>query len=277
MARDGHPKLSAAALRAELSARNLQRGEDLQHESTFGRIPSVVYAQDEEGGHGNFLRPSFRRIQADPAWAARLQKTYTGSARLPRATDRWRGELECAGSSDALLMNVFCYPGILRRPSVCAALGIPKSLRPDFGVRAALPMERGEVDRTEVDMVLGDLFVEAKLTEGGFGRASEERVLRYTGVSDIFYFDELPRSAGGVTGYQILRGMLTALHADGRYLVLLDARRTDLVEICFRVLRAVRDAGTRSRFRLLSWQELAGALPVPVQEFLATKYGIDAV
>lgn len=269
-------RLSAGALRAELGARNLARGASVAHEVTHGRVPSVVYAEDEEGGHGNFLRASFRRIVADPEWVLRLGKAYTGSAQLPRGGDRWRGELECAGSSDALLMNVFCYPGVLRRAGVCACLGVNRGLRPRFGVRAELSMRRDEVDRTELDMRVGDLLVEAKLTEGGFGRASRDRLLRYVGIEELFDLDALPRSGGGFAGYQVVRGLLAACARDERYVVLLDERRGDLEEICFRVLGAVRQAEVRSRFRLVSWQELARALPPTVQRFLAEKYGIAA-
>ncbi len=276
MPRPATHRLSARALRAEVGARNLARFSAFAHEVTYGRVPSVLYASDAEGGHGNFLQASFRRIVKDPAWAARLGKSYTGAARLPRAADRWRGELECAGSSDALLMNVFCYPGVLRRPALCALLGVDAGQRPEFGVRADLPMRRGEVDRTELDMVLGDVLVEAKFTEGGFGRASRERLLRYQGVEQIFNVDDLPHTGGQFSGYQILRGMLAAFQGQSRYLVLLDARRADLEEVCFRVLRAVRSAEVASRFRLLTWQELAGSLPKGVQAFLAEKYGIEA-
>ena len=277
MERPRSTRLSAQGLRAEVGARNLGRAASPLQEVTYGRVPSILYAADEEGGHGNFLRASYRRILADAGWAARLGKSYTGAARLPRAGDRWRGELECAGSSDALLMNVFCYPGVLRRLAVCALLGVEAGLRPAFGVRAELPMRKGEVDRTELDMVLGDLLVEAKLTEGGFGRASQERLLRYPQVEEVFCLEDLPRVNGQFTGYQIVRGVLAALEQGSRYLVLLDGRRGDLQEICFRVLRAVRVAEVSSRFRLLTWQELAASLPKPLQVFLGEKYGVEPV
>lgn len=265
---------TAKELRAEVGARALER--ETEFEVGYGRVPSVVYSRGEDGGHGNFLRASFRRILADPAWAARLEKSYTASARLPRAGDRWRGELECASSSDALLMNVFCYPGVLRRMEVCRLLGVEAGCRPEFGVRAALAMRRGEVDRTELDMVLGDLLVEAKLTESGFGRASDERLLRYEGVEEVVEVDALPRVGGQIAGYQIVRGVLAAAKGGGRYLVLLDERRRDLEEVCFQVLGAVRDGGVRRSFRLLRWQELAAVLPPLPRAFLAEKYGIEA-
>lgn len=267
--------MSARTLRAEVGARNVERAASMEHETTFGRVPSVVYAGDGET-HGNFVPASFRRILANPSWAARLEKTYTGSAQLPRSKDRWRGELECAVSSDALLMNVFCYPGVLRRKDVCACLGVDGGQRPSFGIRAGLAMRKGEVDRTEFDMEVGDLWVEAKLTESGFGRADAARLLRYHGVQELFELEHLPAGHARVLGYQLIRGLLAAVQHRRRYLVLLDARRADLLEMCFRVLRTVRDADTASRFRLLTWQELAGSLPKALQKFAAEKYGIVA-
>lgn len=267
--------LSAAALRRQIAACQ-QELAVAGAESTWSAAPSVVHAPDNEGGHGNFLRASFRRIVADPEWSARLRKRYTADARLPRAQDRWRGELECANSSDALLMNLFCYPGVTLRPALCGLLGIAPGERPQFGVRAGLRMHRDEVDRTELDMVIGDLLVEAKLTEGGFGSASRERLLRYAGVEDVFQVEDLPWSPAGVRGYQLIRGVLAAAEGDSRFLLLCDGRRTDLQELWFLILRAVRSSALRSRMALLSWQELAATLPPTLRRFTAAKYGIFA-
>ena len=240
----------------------------------YSRTPSVIYVDDEHGGHGNFLPASYRRIQSNPEWLRRLGKSYTGSARLPRADERWRGELECAASSDALLMNVFCYPGVLRRPALCALLGVDAGAKPEFGMRAELPMNRGEIDRTELDMCLGGLIAEAKLTETGFGCASRGRLLRYTGAEEIFDLEALPKQSRGYGGYQLVRGILAAVQREEHYLVLIDERRHDLQEQCFRVLSAVRTAAVRHRLRLRTWQEVAGTLPPILQTFLAEKFGI---
>ena len=86
---------SAVGLRRELSMRNLARAENLPHEATYGVVPSVIYAENEDGGHGNFLPASYRRIQANPAWRSRLNKSYTASGRVPRSADRVRKELDC--------------------------------------------------------------------------------------------------------------------------------------------------------------------------------------
>lgn len=268
--------LSSRQLRADLSGRALLRGLAAEDEISYGTLPNLVFAECSDGGHGNFLPPSYRRIVAKPEWARRLAKSYTGSRYLPRAGDRWRGELECASSSDALLMNVFCYPGVPRRRDLCAQLGIEVGLQPRFGVRAELAMRKGEVDRTELDMCLGRTVVEAKLTETGFGSASRDRLLRYEGVEDMFEIEDLPRVGAKFAGYQIVRGILAAARDEDAYVVLIDERRADLVEVCFRVLRAVRRAEVRHRLRLRTWQEIAGALPRAVQEFLLVKYGIES-
>lgn len=171
-------------------------------------------------------------------------------------------------------MNLFCYPGITHRPSLCDLLGTDVGLRPEFGVRVLLPMARGEVDRTEIDMRLGDLLIEAKLTEGGFGSASRDRLLRYEGVEEHLDLDELPRTSVGFAGWQLIRGALAAAHRHARFVVLCDARRADLREAWFRVLTAVRSSELRSRLGIITWQELAMATPTTVSGFLAAKYGI---
>ena len=265
---------SANSLRRELSARNVAHAADRPHELTFGGTPSVIYACDDEGTHGNFLAASYERICSRPEWQRRLEKAYTASARVPRSQDRQRKELDCASSSDALLMNVFCYPRVLCRPGVCGLLGIESGLLPAFGVRAHLAMRKDEIDRTELDMTLGDLLVEAKLTETGFQTASFDRVNRYLLLSEVFDVEELPRSARGVEGYQLIRGVLSAYASGGRFALLYDRRRADLEEIWFRVLCAMRSSSLRSRMVLVSWQELAAVMPVSVQRFLGQKYGV---
>jgi hypothetical protein len=269
------PALSANALRREVHARNLLRAEQgHEHEQTIGATPGILYIPDGAEEHGNFHPAAYRRIVRDPAWSARLQKAYTSSARVPRRFDRRRAELDCAASSDALLMNLFCYPGLTRRRQVCGLLGIDPGLRPEFGFRARLPMQREEIDRTEIDMRLGGLMVEAKLTEGGFGETTHERLGRYRDVEEVLDLGRLPASRRGVRGWQLIRGVLAAHHHQARFLVLCDHRRTDLREQWFQFLGAVRSSSLRCRLGFLTWQELAAAAPPLLVRFLAEKYGI---
>ncbi len=272
--------LTATGLRRELSSRNLDRAADYPHELTYGGVPSVVYTPAESlATHGNFLPASYRRIVADVTWSRRLGKSYSASARIPRRGDRvHRGELDCAASSDALLMNLFCYPGVLRRPAVCALLGVPPGLRPQFGVRTEIPLlpgHRALPDRTEADLLLGDLLIEAKLTETGFGQARPALLTRYQAFETVFDPDELSRTAtGSFRHYQLLRGALAAHGTGGRFALLCDARRQDLAQAWFEVLRAIRSADLRSRLTVVTWQELGSAVPAVLRRFLAEKYGI---
>jgi hypothetical protein len=266
--------LNSNALRCELSDRNRARAVGLVAEMTFGAVPSIIYGEDEAGQHGNFLAPSYRRILRQPGWKARLVKVYTGSRFVPRKGDRTRHELECANSSDALLMNIFCYPGILRRPAVCSLLGVEPGVHQTFGFRPGIPLKNGAVDRSETDLKLGKLFIEAKLTEGDFQNARFDLVHRYRDLEFVFDVDRLPVNKERYRSCQLIRGALAAhVHASS-FAVFCDQRRADLMEDCFQVFSAVRSAELRCRLRVVCWQELAIVMPAKVRKFLAEKYGI---
>jgi hypothetical protein len=264
---------SSADLRREIGARNLVLAQGSVHESSFGTVPSILY-QETDGEHGNFLPASYRRIRAASDWNWRLKKCYTASKRVARSADRIRRELDCANSSDALLMNIFCYPGITSRKRLCSLLGIETGLRPEFGTKPGTPLIGGGRDRTEIDMSLGHLLVEAKLTESGCQRARRDLVLRYRDLHATLDVDELPASDGVFHSYQLIRGVMAAHYCQRSFLLLCDARRQDLTEAWYRVLRAVKCCELRSRLAILTWQELGEVLPWTLQTFLREKYGI---
>jgi len=263
-------------LRSELSYRNTTRAAAWPAEMSYGQVPSIIYTENEAGEHGNFLSASYKRILQQPDWKARLAKVYTGSRFLPRKTDRTRRELECANSSDALLMNIFCYPGVLRRAAVCSLLGIEAGQRPAFGVRAGIPLQNGAQDRSEIDMKLGRLLVEAKLTEGDFQTAGRHLVQRYRDLESVFDADRLPKSKEKFRSCQLIRGALAAHQHGAWFAVFCDQRRQDLIEDYFEILSALISAELRCRMSVVTWQELATAMPPKVRNFLAEKYGISA-
>jgi hypothetical protein len=183
---------SASALRRELSYRNAGRTVEWAAEQSYSAIPNIVYGETEDGRHGNFLPAVYRRILMRADWKGRLGKVYTGSRFIPRRGDRIRRELECANSSDALLMNIFCYPGTLRRRPLCSLLAIEPGLDPVFGVRSSIPLKTGARDRSEMDMRLGNLFIEAKLTEGDFQTARLDLIHRCRDLEAVFAVEFLP-------------------------------------------------------------------------------------
>src|SRR4051812_29093308 len=111
----------AASLRRELSHRNLAFAKKyvLQHCESYGSIPAVAYIPCE-ASHGNFHHASYQAILKDPAWSCRFDKVHSQKKSLPAAQHgRWK-ELDSCNSSDALLMNVFCYPDVLQSLHLCA-------------------------------------------------------------------------------------------------------------------------------------------------------------
>ena len=266
-------RLTASALRRELSQRAQRHANAFAHELSYGAVPCVVF-HEHGGTHGNFHQAAYRAIQAAPDWSLRLRKSYAAGKWIPRRHDRSRAELDCANSSDALLMNIFCYPGALDAAGLCALLGIERGLRPRFGYKPRLPLIGGRTDQTEIDMSLGSLLVEAKLTETGFQSAREARVLGYCYVEEVFEAAELPRKGDLIQSYQLIRGILAAHHTGQSFIVFCDGRRADLMECWFQVLRTVRSCDLRNRLALVTWQEIAATLPLQLQYFLDSKYGI---
>jgi hypothetical protein len=95
-------------------------------------------------------------------------------------------------SSDALLMNLFCTPGVSDSTVIRQMLGVDYS-EPIFGWRARVPFISGRVDRTEIDMRWGDLLVEAKLTESDFQCREAAIVESYRDFDAVFDREALPR------------------------------------------------------------------------------------
>jgi hypothetical protein len=228
-------------------------------------------------------------------------------------------------SSDALLMNVFCTPGVCEAPAVRLMMGIDQASLPEFGWKARVPLKNGRGDRTEVDMRWGQLLIEAKLTESDFQCRDTRIVEAYRDFDEVFDRDVLPRIQirtrrrreavelaeeftqeweppceeaqdiarafqaeieqradaeqpweQGYASYQLIRNVLAA-YADGAsFCMIHDNRRPDLREAWFEVMSAVKNAETRVRCKVLTWQELVPALPEGLQEFLDRKYGIVA-
>lgn len=267
----------ASSLRQEITERNhsyaAQNG--LAHVTSYGDLPVVVYQPSECGRfHGNFIPASYLAIRRRPQWRKRLQKIHAQGRRcLPAMDGHWR-ELDSSLSSDALLMNIFCYPRVTRTKSLCGMLGIESGITPEFGFMPRVPLLSGNVERTEIDMKVGNLLFEAKLTEGDFQVERPELVERYRDFREIFEIRQLPRTTKKYVSYQLIRNVLAAHALDSNFCTLLDDRRPDLIEDWYAILRCIRSAVLRSRCKILNWQELAACLPARLQRFLGAKYGI---
>lgn len=318
--------LYASRLRLELGLRNRRYARERAHVESYGSFPVVVYAP-EDGRHGNFFDTAYAAIAARPEWMRRFDKVHAQAAKsLPKPeldpARRWR-ELDSSMSSDALLMNVFCTPGVAESDAVRQMLGVEDDALPVFGWKARVPLANGRVDRTEVDLRWGGLLVEAKLTEADFQTRAAAVVEGYRDFDVVFKRELLPRleirtarrrtaaefaeeftqdwegagdedvartfQAGiverarqqepaepGYASYQLIRNVLAAYAQGCSFCVVHDERRPDLREGWFRVIAAVKSAEMRVRLKVLTWQELAAALPEMLQVFLDAKYGIVA-
>ena len=179
-------------LRQELAARNHLFARGRAHVESYGSAPVIVYSP-EEGRHGNFFDPAYAAILARPEWGRRLRKVHTQARRaLPKADRPWC-ELDSSTSSDALLMNVFCAPGVADSAQLCGALGVDTNAELEFGWKARVPLANGRVDRTEVDLRFGSLLLEAKLTENNFQTRAADVVEGYRDLDAVFDRDLLPR------------------------------------------------------------------------------------
>jgi hypothetical protein len=238
-------------------------------------------------------------------------------------------ELDSANSSDALLMNIFCHPDVFNgqtlTPAVASFLNVDATAQPCFGINPGVPLlsqSKGRTkqpanlsgcanllkDRTEIDLQLGNLFLEAKLTESNFQTAAPRLIERYRDLETVFDVTHLPRKTlqtpathpptedfsqleeptpshptqnttpkstrTVIEGYQLIRNVLAAYASNASFCVLCDARRHDLIETWYRILSAVHRPSFATRLKLLTWQELATALPTDLQQFLEAKYGI---
>lgn len=264
-------------LRSELCARNAAFAKDgkLAHVESYGAMPVIVYAPEADGQrHGNFIASSYREILKRAEWSKRLSKVHTSARRaLPVADRKWR-ELDSSTSSDALLMNIFCCPGVCSSPVVASVLGTEITDVPQFGYKARVPLQQGRSDRTEIDMKLGSLLVEAKLTEPDFQKKNRCEVESYRDLEMVFTLRDLPLSGEQYISYQLIRNVLAA-HASGlSFCVVADTRRPDLIEAWHTIMRCVRYAELRTRCKVLTWQELSVVLPKKLQKFLDVKYGI---
>jgi hypothetical protein len=270
---------SAAALRRELAdrAKKYAEAEGLPHCLSYGEAPIVCFAPyADDRRHGNFLQGSYKAIRANPTWRRRLAKVHTQGRRSLPSTERGRWmELDSCTSSDALLMNVFCYPGMLRDGKVSALLGTDPGAQPCFGYKGRVPLVNGRFDRTEVDLRLGNLLVEAKLTDGDFQAAEKMVLLAYRDFSDVFDWQQLPHAKDRYLSYQLLRNVLAAYALNYSFCVLADARRPDLIDAWYAVMKSVKPVALRTRLRHSTWQEVARAAPAKVRAFLAKKYGIE--
>lgn len=246
----------AISLRRELSTRNIKWAEDhgFLYERIMGSSASVIYRPDNQGLHGNFHPASYKCILQNPLSRRQLSKKHTTARKTLLSHNPDRLELDSCNSSDALLMNIFCHPSASSAQSdLRSYLAVESTADFVFGYKPRVPFKNGKFDCTEVDLRIGDLMIEAKLTETDFQLARWKLVERYRDFKDVFDPELLPRAGDKLRSYQLLRGILAAfVDISSRYCLICDERRTDLIEMWADMLGAIRLSGPRYRCVLIT-------------------------
>lgn len=264
-------------LRKELAgkAKRFATVNGLAHyQSLARRDPTILFPGDPATSrHGNFNDKSYEAILANASWAKRLEKPHPQPKALPEDRRGDARELDSSNSSDALLMNCFCYPGAAER-ILRGCLQTAPTGPVEFGVDGNVPLGNGKPDMTELDMRVGNIVCEAKLTESDFTSKRTEVVEAYRDFHDVFDPSLLPRVEGEYQSYQLIRNVLAAAAHGYDFVLLCDGRRPDLLHYWWTVHAAIRHADLRARSHFLLWQEVAEACPPPLQEYLREKYGL---
>jgi hypothetical protein len=99
------------------------------------------------------------------------------------------------------------HPGVFRDGHILSILKSQEQF-PSLDLSWCPPC--GKVDRTEVDMRLGDLLIEAKLTESDFQRARKPTMGLYRNFREVLSYEELPHNTHAYLSYQLLRNVLVA-------------------------------------------------------------------
>jgi hypothetical protein len=266
-------------LRNELHDQASQRAaaSSIPHHLRLGHSPTVLFPARTDGTrYGSFHSDSLRAIAANHTWANRLKTVHSQVDALPLQMPATAGELDSSSSSDALLMNCFCFPGAV--PRIMKGLGLWDSIGstalPEFGVKAKLPKTQNRQDATELNMKISSYIFEAKLTESDFTSSAVDHVREYTDFDAVFESSVLPVVDSKFKGYQLICNVLAAFHLNATLIVLLDQRRPDLLQEWWLVHSAIRDAYLRQRCGFRTWQQVAAASPPPLAAFLSGQYGI---
>ena len=271
---DGHELRRLVSKAAKLYADQHR----LPHYLSLNQTDPTVLFQPDQGAlvHGNFHNASYGAIRGNREWAQRLDKPHPRRTALPAGSRADAMELDSCNSSDALLMNVFRYPGLFGYDPFVRLMGLKATDEPDlvYGFKPGVPLGRSRTDATEVDLKIEDMLIEAKLTENDFTSKRSDAVERYPDFGTVFESSSLHMQDGNYLHYQLIRNVLAAYHLGFRFRVICDARRCDLIQAARTVLSAIRCPILREKCGIVTWQGIARCVPEELGAFLRDKYDI---
>jgi len=162
----------------------------------------------------NFNAESYKNIDNKPLWRNRLTKSHTQIANTK--------EMQSSNSSDALLMNIFCFPSFQDWKGTRDLFKVESFSDFVFGWNPDFKNENKSYP-TEIDLHFNDVIVEAKLTEPDFQTQKANIVEAYENFNVVFDEELLDRNEeGDYKNYQLIRNILTAYKNQYRFYVLID-------------------------------------------------------
>lgn len=225
----------------------------------------------------SFQEKSWKAINENPLYLKRTYKKH------PRVKTKKSGifEMQSSNSSDALAMNIFCYPDFSKIEEVRKLFKVSAFETIKFGYKAKVNKTVNNTDKkdsTDVDVFLnGNIFIECKLTEGDFTYKENNVVEQYTNFESVFDIGKLQKNKTQTKykNYQLIRNILAAKQYDGRFILICDMRRPDLAKNFFQTVSCIKNIELRTKCEIIYWQDIAKVVGSELQSFLKFKYGIS--
>jgi len=224
----------------------------------------------------NFQKDSWLQIQKNKDYLNRTKKIHSHFKEIVSPVF----EMQSSNSSDALAMNIFCYPDFIKWKGIKTLFEVESFESIEFGFNPKIQkIVEGVIttDATEVDVFInGNIICECKLTETDFTSKEKKSVECYGSFSKVFQVDKLIQNDKSYANYQLIRNILATEQIQGRFILICDMRRPDLAKSFYQTIRCIKDEfiELRTNCEIIYWQDIANYSGKELKEFLNQKYGI---
>lgn len=233
---------------------------------------SIIFKELEYSFHPK----SWKKINDNANYKSRLFKVHPNSkTKIPKVY-----EMQSSNSSDALAMNIFCFPDFVKWGGIRKLLKIQESSTIDFGFKPKVKKRIKGIskrDSSEVDIFINNSIIcECKLTEAGFTHKEKNKVQKYVSFEKVFHTGKLIQNDKNYFNYQLIRNILAAEQHGCRFILLCDMRRPDLTKSFYQTIRCIKDEylELRSNCEIIYWQDIAHVVGKELRIFLKEKYSI---
>lgn len=224
--------------------------------------------------HGNFLPETYFTVGKKPVWAKLLRKQYQYRNSLPLFRQGGARQVDSSSSTEALLINVLCHPAMHQNRELLDILGV-EAYVPSFAAKCGLKRKAGSDHAFEAHAILSnELIIEAALSETNFCERPKAYIESIEGFFDAFDDFALPQSKFSYMNSRLIQAILYARLKGMGFVLLLDARRPDLLDAFRKVQASIKDQDVKGRIHVFTWQSIVDTLPEDLSAFLMEKYGI---